>query len=61
MPVSKNKRKNGKVAKRVVTTNTLDKRMKGVEGILKLLARATNGRVVADKDTVFRTTVGKGL
>lgn len=61
MPVSKNKRKNGKVAKRVVTSKVLDKRIEGVAGILNLLARATKGRVKNDNETAFRLTVAKGL
>lgn len=61
MPVSKNKRKNGKVAKRHVTTATLDSRARGIEGILKLLSRATASRVAFDNDTVMRLTLQKGL
>ncbi|QYC51560.1 hypothetical protein key_069 [Erwinia phage KEY] len=61
MPVSKNKRKNGKVASRNLTIETLNTRLAGVNKLLGLLSKATNGRIVADKDRALRLAMSKGL
>ncbi len=61
MPVSKNKRKNGKVASRNLSLDTLNTRLSGVNKLLNLLSKATNGRIVADKDRALRLAMAKGL
>ena len=60
MPVSKNARKNGKVAKRNLGLRRMAERQSGIQKIFNVLNRA-NPNIDNSSDTVLRTLLAIGL